>query len=73
MLHLFTGLQSALVRIEKIMKNSDVVDSAIPGTDCVLTLLASKKIAYTQTDRFILANLDEKQRFVGYGFCHPGS
>jgi len=69
MLHIFTGLQSAPVRVEKITANGDVVDHAEQGSECVLTLSGSKNIAYTESDRFILANLDEKQRFVGYGFC----
>ena len=69
MLHLFVGLQSAPVRVEKIVMNDDAVDHAASGSECVLTLSGSKKVAYSETDRFILANLDEKQRFVGYGFC----
>jgi len=68
-LHLFVGLQSAPVRVEKIVMNGDAVDHAASGSECVLTLSGSKKVAYSETDRFILANLDEKQRFVGYGFC----
>ncbi len=69
MLHLFVGLQSAPVRVEKILMNGDAVDHAASGSECVLTLSGSKKVAYSESDRFILANLDEKQRFVGYGFC----
>ncbi|NMG83406.1 MAG: elongation factor Tu [Methanosarcinales archaeon] len=69
MLHLFAGLQSAPVRVEKIIANGDVVDYAESGSECVLTLSGSKNIAYTKSDRFILVNLDEKQRFVAYGFC----
>ena len=69
MLHLFVGLQSAPVRVEKILMNGNAVDHAASGSECVLTLSGSKKVAYSETDRFILANLDEKQRFVGYGFC----
>jgi selenocysteine-specific translation elongation factor len=68
MLHLFMGLQSAPARIEEIVVNGVGVDTALPGSECTLTLSGSKKIAYTESDRFILANLDEKQRFVGYGF-----
>ena len=67
-LHLFVGLQSAPVRIEEIAVSGERVDSVLPGSECTLTLSGSKKIAYAESDRFILANLDEKQRFVGYGF-----
>ena len=66
-LHLFVGLQSAPARIEEIVINGERVDSAAPGSGCAITLSGSKKLAYVESDRFILANLDEKQRFVGYG------
>jgi len=80
-LHLFVGLQSAPVRVEGITIDGERTDYAAPGigfggegdgsygSECVLTLAGSKDIAYSETDRFILTNLDEKQRFVGYGFC----
>lgn len=67
-LHLFVGLQSAPARIEEIVVNGVSADTALPGSKCALTLSGSKNIAYAESDRFILANLDEKQRFVGYGF-----
>jgi len=67
-LHLFVGLQSAPARIDEIVVKGERVDSALPGSECTLTLSGSKKIAYAESDRFILANLDEKQRFAGYGF-----
>jgi len=67
-LHIFVGLQSAPARIEEIQVSGECVGSVLPGSECTLTLSGSKKIAYTESDRFILANLDEKQRFVGYGF-----
>ncbi len=69
MLHLFVGLQSAPVRVEKIVANGDTVDYARFGSECILTLSGSKNIAHIGLDRFILANLDETQRFVAYGFC----
>jgi selenocysteine-specific translation elongation factor len=69
MLHLFTGLQSAPVRVKNIVTNNDSVEYAKPGSECILTLSGSKNIAYIKPDRFILTNLDENQRFVGYGFC----
>jgi hypothetical protein len=31
-------------------------------------LNGSREIAYRQQDRFIITNLDAKQRFTGYGF-----
>ncbi|MEA1866369.1 MAG: EF-Tu/IF-2/RF-3 family GTPase [Euryarchaeota archaeon] len=81
MLHLFSGLQATPVRVEGIavagtdgMGGTDEVvwtdsDHAEPGSECVLKLSGSKRLAYTRSDRFVLANLDcEKQRFVGYGF-----
>ncbi|VUT28050.1 MAG: Elongation factor 1-alpha [Candidatus Syntrophoarchaeum sp. GoM_oil] len=73
MLHLFTGLQSAPARLEKIIIDGEDVDHATPGSRCLLTLSGSKNIAYSRSDRFILANLDEKQRFVGYGVCNSPS
>jgi len=69
-LHLFVGLQSSPVRVEKITMNGRDISYAAPGSECVLTLSGSRKVAYSEQDRFILANLDEKQRFAGYGFCH---
>jgi len=68
-LHLFVGLQSAPVHVEKIVINGEDADSVAPGSECVVvTLSGTKKVAYRETtDRFIIANLDEKQRFVGYG------
>ncbi len=69
MLHLFVGLQTAPVRVEKIVVDGEDVDHATTGSSPVVTLSGSKNITYIESDRFILTNLDEKQRFVGYGFC----
>ena len=69
MLHLFVGLQTAPLRVERIMVDGEDVDHAMAGSSCVVTLTGSKNVAYIGSDRFILTNLDEKQRFVGYGFC----
>jgi len=69
MLHLFVGLQTAPLRVEKIVVDGEDADHAAPGSSPVVTLLGSKNVAYIESDRFILANLDEKQRFIGYGFC----
>jgi hypothetical protein len=60
------------VHVEKIVINGEGkgedADRAAPGSERILiTLSGSKQVAYRGTDRFILANLDEKQRFVGYG------
>ncbi|HII90597.1 MAG TPA: elongation factor Tu [Methanosarcina sp.] len=67
-LHLFVGLQSEPVRVEKILVGGQGVQEAKPGSTCVLELSGNKKVAYSKDDRFLLANLDMSQRFAGYGF-----
>lgn len=67
-LHVFVGLQSAPLRVNCIEKNGKNTDSASGGDECILELTGTKEISYSQQDRFILTNLDEKQRFLGYGF-----
>jgi selenocysteine-specific translation elongation factor len=67
-LHLFVGLQSEPVRVEKILVNGQEVKEAKPGSTCELKLSGNKKVAYSKQDRFLLANLDLAQRFVAYGF-----
>lgn len=67
-LHLFVGLQSEPVRVEKILVGGQDVQEAKPGSTCVLELSGNKKVAYNKDDRFLLANLDLSQRFAGYGF-----
>ena len=67
--HLFIGLQSSPTRLEKIEIGGEEVDKAKPGDECVLYLSGSREIAFNSSDRFILSNLDAKQRFVGYGFA----
>jgi len=67
-LHLFVGLQSEPVRVEKILVGGQEVQEAKPGSTCVLELSGNKKVAYNKDDRFLLANLDLSQRFAGYGF-----
>lgn len=67
-LHLFVGLQSEPVRVEKIMVDGQEVNEVKPGSTCVLELSGNKKVAYNKEDRFLLANLDLSQRFAGYGF-----
>lgn len=67
-LHLFVGLQSEPVRVEKVLVGGQEVQEAKPGSTCVLELSGNKKVAYSKDDRFLLANLDLSQRFAGYGF-----
>ena len=67
-LHLFVGLQSEPVRVEKILIDGQEVKEAKPGSTCVLKLSGNKKVAYSKHDRFLLANLDLPQRFAAYAF-----
>ena len=67
-LHLFVGLQSEPVRVEKILVDGQEVKEVKPGRTCVLELSGNKKVAYSKDDRFLIANLDLTQRFVAYGF-----
>ncbi|MDG6244740.1 MAG: EF-Tu/IF-2/RF-3 family GTPase [Methanolobus sp.] len=67
MLHLYTGLQSSPVRVTEILEGDARKETAKPAKEYVLKLSGSKEIAYSKEDRFILANLDEKQRFVAFG------
>jgi selenocysteine-specific translation elongation factor len=67
-LHLFVGLQSEPVHVEKILIDGQEVKEVKPGSTCVLELSGNKKVAYSKEDRFLLANLDLPQRFAGYGF-----
>jgi selenocysteine-specific translation elongation factor len=68
-LHLFVGLQSEPVRVEKILVEGQEVKGVKPGNNCILELSGNKKVAYSKDDRFLLANLDLTQRFVAYGFA----
>ncbi|MDD4748344.1 MAG: elongation factor Tu [Methanosarcinaceae archaeon] len=67
-LHLFVGLQSEPVRVEKILLNGKEVQEALPDMKCTLELSGNKKLAYGKEDRFLLANLDLTQRFAAYGY-----
>lgn len=67
-LHLFVGLQSEPVRVEKILVDGAEVKEVLPGTTCTLELYGNKKVAYSKEDRFLLANLDLAQRFAAYGY-----
>ncbi|SFM72933.1 EF-Tu/IF-2/RF-3 family GTPase [Methanolobus profundi] len=68
MLHLYVGLQSSPVRVTEITEGSEKVETAAPGKEYMLQLEGSKEIAYSKNDRFILSNLDEKQRFIAFGY-----
>lgn len=66
-LHVFVGLQSSPMRVNSIEKNGTMVEKASAGNEYVLQLIGTKEISYSQQDRFILTDLDEKQRFLGFG------
>lgn len=68
MLHLYVGLQSAPVKVKNIKKDGQNAEKAKPGKKYVLELTGTKEIAYSKSDRFILANLDGKQRFIAFGY-----
>ena len=68
MLHLYVGLQSSPVRVMEILEGEEKVETAAPGKEYTLNLSGSKEIAYSKNDRFILVNLDEKQRFIAHGY-----
>jgi selenocysteine-specific translation elongation factor len=67
MLHLYVGLQSSPVRVVEISEDGNPVEIAKPGKEYTLKLEGTKEISYIKSDRFILSNLDEKQRFIAYG------
>lgn len=66
-LNMFVGLQSDSVRVNKITVNGSEVEKAGPGQECIVTVEAGKKIAYSPDDLFLLAHLSETQRFVAAG------
>ncbi|TGC07236.1 EF-Tu/IF-2/RF-3 family GTPase [Methanolobus halotolerans] len=68
MLHLFAGLQSSPVKVMNIIQDGGNAEKAKPGKKYLVQLSGSKEIAYSKDDRFILTNLDEKQRFVAFGY-----
>ncbi|MGB3908510.1 MAG: EF-Tu/IF-2/RF-3 family GTPase [Methanomethylovorans sp.] len=67
MLHVFAGLQSSPMRVTSIAENGNMVEKASPGKEYTLQLMGTKEISYSQSERFILTDLDEKQRFLGFG------
>lgn len=68
MLHLYVGLQSSPVKVTEIIEDENKVEKASPGKEYTLKLSGSKEVAYSKDDRFIFANLDEKQRFIAFGY-----
>ncbi len=70
MLHLYVGLQSSPVKVTEITEDGQSIETAVPGKEYTLKLSGTKEIAYIKNDRFILANLDEKQRFIASGHEH---
>jgi selenocysteine-specific translation elongation factor len=66
-LHLFVGLQSDPVRVQKILVNGAEVEKIGPGSAAVLKLAGSKRIAYSKDDLFLFASLEENQRFTATG------
>lgn len=65
--HIFVGLQSAPMRITNIDKNGQSIENLSANEEAIITLTGSKEISYNTEDKFILTDLDEKQRFAGYG------
>lgn len=63
--HLYTGLQSAPAKIDNIKIDGKETVQAPPGSGCIVTLTAEKNIAYINTDRFLIVQLNyPRQRFV---------
>lgn len=67
MLHLYVGLQSSPVKIRSIKQEGQNTEKAKPGKKYIMELAGTKEIAFSKNDRFVLANLDGKQRFVAFG------
>lgn len=68
MLHAYVGLQSAPVKVKCIRSDGKETEKAKPGKRYLLELTGTKEIAFNKNDRFILANLDGKQRFIASGY-----
>jgi selenocysteine-specific translation elongation factor len=68
MLHVYVGLQSAPMRIESITLNGENIEKAKPGKTYTVKLSGTKEISYSKNDRFLLTNLDGKQRFIAVGY-----
>ncbi|MCQ6963859.1 EF-Tu/IF-2/RF-3 family GTPase [Methanolobus chelungpuianus] len=67
MLHLYVGLQSSPVKIRSIKQEGQNAEKAKPGKKYIMELAGTKEIAFSKNDRFVLANLDGRQRFVAFG------
>lgn len=65
--HIFIGLQSSPMRITKIEKNGLIVENLSANEEATITFTGNKEISYNENDIFILTDLDEKQRFTGFG------
>jgi selenocysteine-specific elongation factor len=70
MLHVFVGLQSAPVKVKSISYEGKDAEKAKAGKKYLLELAGTKEISYSKNDRFVLANLDGRQRFVAFGYSH---
>ncbi len=63
--HLFAGLQSIPATIGTISIAGKDATQAQPGSECDVTLTAQNNIAYSKTDRMLIAQLNNpKQRLV---------
>ncbi|MDP2844607.1 MAG: elongation factor Tu [Candidatus Methanoperedens sp.] len=64
-IHLFAGLQDMPATIGSISITGKDVTQAPPGSDCSVVLTTQKNIAYSKSDRFLIAQLNNpKQRLV---------
>jgi selenocysteine-specific elongation factor len=68
MLHVYVGLQSAPMRVESITLNGENIEKAKSGGTYTVKLSGTKEISYSKNDRFVLTNLDGKQRFIAFGY-----
>jgi len=63
--HLFAGLQDMPATISSMTMGGKDVTQAPAGSECNVTLAAQKDIAYSRSDRFLIAQLNNpKQRLV---------
>ena len=63
--HLFAGLQDMPATIDSISLSGKDVTTAPPGSDCTVAITAQKEVAYSKSDRFLIAQLNNpRQRFV---------
>ena len=63
--HVFAGLQDTPATIDSITAGGKDATQAAPGSDCDIAVTTQKTIAYSRSDRFLVAQLNNpKQRFV---------